>query len=321
MRFAIDPRTADMVKTWLNDLASSSSPAPQWALVDVALVDAEKVQSVLRQVGWAAHNALGASVFASFDAVAPQLFALPKLNAREVAALMRLQEIDSKAPAISLIELAPTMAHTSAQALNPLLQLFAYLSATRVDGDLDLHCRFADTRVLPHLLNALAAPQIQRLGQVVSGWHWLGRDGAPVVYRVPPQVAEADPNATLQLSAAQFAQVMDGSEADTTFVHLLETTPEVVPRMPGHAAFHGRLVRILQTASTRALQQPNDRIQFVVLSLSFGEYFYQNPVLQDTWRAIAQGKARLTELSANWSDATWDALEAAKPKEPEKVSP
>lgn len=248
-------------------------------------------------------------------------FALPQLDAHAIDTLARLQTIETKAPAFSLIELAPALAKAPAEALTPLLQLFAYLSAARIDGDLDLHCRFADTRVLPHVLSALAAHQVQRLGLVVSNWHWLGRDGAPVVFRIPAQVADADPSATLQLSAAQFAQVLDGSEADTTFVQLLETTPEVVPRTPGHAAFHGRLVRILQTASTRELRQPNDRTQFVVLSLSFGEYFHQNPILQDTWRAIAQDKARLTDLSANWSDATWDALEAAKPKEPEKVSP
>lgn len=321
MRFATDPRTPDMVDAWLKCLPSSSDPAPLWALMDTALVDANRVQSVLTHAGWTAHNALSTSVFASFGDVAPKLFEIPRLDAHAFATLARLQAIEPKAPAISLIRLAPALAKTPSDALNPLLQLFAYLSAARIDGDLDLHCRFADTRVLPHLLSALEAHQVLRLGQVVSAWHWLGRDGAPVSYRVTAADGAADTNATLQLSAAQFAQVMDGNEADTTFVHLLETTPEVVPRTQGHAAFHARLVRMLQTANARALDQPLDRIQFVVLSLSFGESFHHNPLLQETWRSIAQDKARLTDLSASWSDATWDALEAAKPKETEKVGP
>jgi Domain of unknown function (DUF4123) len=303
MQFACDPIEAQAIAQaahWL----SERSEAASWLLADAALIDGKRLAAILKSLGWSAMNAFASSPLSAFGDQAPQLISLPRETTVVQQGFARLVAIDSSAPALSgLKSIAPA---------TELQRLFAYLAQARVDGDFDVHCRVADTRVLPSLLRAISPVQERRIAAVIAGWQWFGRDGG--IQRWSPSVGgaagdqAADTMDRLNLTGKQFASMLDASEADGIFTLLLDKTPEVVPdRQRGQ--FHAQLRRHLATATALAVTQPPDRLQFVVLSLTCGEDFHRNAGLQSTWQAVRERSARLAELMESWSDDLWDSLQ------------
>jgi len=96
---------------------------------------------------------------------------------------------------------------------------------------------------------------------------------------------------------------------------LLDNTPELVPAKDrGH--FRVRLSRILRSADARSVEKPNDRFQFVILGLGFGESFYANANLTTTWRAIAAKQTTLVDAMKTWDDDVWKQLETVEGEPP-----
>jgi len=102
--------------------------------------------------------------------------------------------------------------------------------------------------------------------------------------------------------------MLASSEPDTMFDLLLENTPELVPAK-GRGYFRDRLSRILHSADTRSVEIPQDRLQFLILGLGFGEAFHNNEDLQTTWHAIAAKQTTLLDSMKNWDDDFWKRLE------------
>ena len=301
MEFATDPidpvRLAHAVQAMADARPASLG---LWLLVDAALLDPARLASVLRRNGWPHVNALANTPLEAYGAQGPQLLELPPDDEVRAEGLRRLATIDPAAPAFSWLASSHSVAHLQA--------CFGYLAQARHDG-LKLHCRMGDVRVLPTLLAALTEPQTRRVAQAIAQWQWLDRSGAVVGNWLASTKEEsaADAGDHLELDASQFATLLDASEADGIFAQLLETVSQLVPQT-GRAAFHQRLQRALDVASRLHVAGNPDRLQFMVLSLTCGDNFYQHPDLSDTWKAVAQGTS-LSSLMKGWSDELWKALE------------
>ncbi|RIX78341.1 DUF4123 domain-containing protein [Acidovorax cavernicola] len=300
MEFATDPIDPVRLAHAVQAMADTSPSLGLWLLVDAALLDPARLASVLRLNGWSHVNALANTPLEAYGARGPQLLELPRDDEARAEGLQRLATIDPAAPAFSWL--------ASGHSVADLQSCFGYLAQARHDG-LKLHCRMGDARVLPTLLATLSEPQTRRVAQAIVQWQWVDRSGVEVGHWLAADAEEgtADASDHLELDAPQFAALLDASEADGIFAQLLETVSQLVPKTD-RAAFHLRLQRALEAATRLHVAGNPDRLQFVVLSLTCGDDFYQHPDLSDTWKAVAQGTS-LSSLMKGWSDDLWKALE------------
>jgi len=291
-----------------NDLlaaAHAHRTAPLWLLVDAALVDEKRLQSLAASLNWDVSNVLQGSPLEPYGAHAPQLLALPMHIEPAKLGVLRLMALNPQAPAFSVIESAASPAELS--------RLCAYLAQVTIDDDLLVHCRFADVRVLSQLSRTLSPSQLLRVSTCIDAWYW--QDHLCTVQRWPPAVestamAQADASQHLSMDKMQFAAMLDASEPDTVFLLLLENTPELVPHT-NRGQFRDRISYLLARADLRHLTSPNDRFQFAVLGLSCGDDFDEHPGLQATWSAIERGQT-LVEAMKDWSETLWDQLQSGK---------
>jgi Domain of unknown function (DUF4123) len=279
-----------------------------WLLVDAALLGPTQLAVVVARQRWRTSNTLEGSKLDSFGPHAPQLIELIGTPDHVIRGLESLRQMDRSAPALSVIY--------SRAPLSELRALFAWLAHPRIDGDLDLHCRFADTRVLPHLLSVLSPAQRFRVSQCVEQWRWLDRMGRVGEWRCAATGVDTgllDDADQIQVDKAQFDAMLEASEPDIMFTLLLDNTPELVPTSQ-RGQFHQTLVEVLAGANTRGLKTPDDRLQFVILSLSCGLDFHLHAGLATTWEAVKDRGAKLCDQMKQWSDDLWTSLQAATPQ-------
>lgn len=304
MEFACDrvqDATLASAAEWLGRPAGA--PLASWLLVDAALIAVGRLSSLSNAAGFAYVNSLGRCPLAAFGDQAPQLLAVR--DAGQALELVRgLMFPDRTAPAFSFFR--------SSASISDLQELFGYLALPQVEGGLELHCRFADTRVLASLLNTLSPAQALRVGALISEWCWFTRtseiDRWFAADGEQPGADTPDPQPRARLTDQQFTSMLDAGEADTIFSSLIEKTPELVPE-EFRGQFHLILQKYLDAATRRFVSQPNDRLQFVVLCLTVGEDFDRHPDLDATWRSIRKSEASLSELMKTWSDGLWNELE------------
>jgi hypothetical protein len=281
--------------------------AAAWLLIDAALIDSRELAAVAARKGWSLRNSLAGSRLDSFGHRAPQLVELSGAPEAALKALESVRATDRAAPAMSVFH--------SRMPLSELCALFAWLAHPRIDGELDLHCRFADTRVLPHLLSVLWPAQRLRVSRCIEHWWWFDRMGKVVEWQGGTLDDGADPSDgvdQMQVDKAQFDALLAASEPDTMFTLLLDNTPELVPTSQ-RGQFHQTLVDALAGANARKLQTANDRLQFVILSLSCGHGFHLHADLAATWAAVKDRGATLCDQMKQWSDELWTSLESAAP--------
>lgn len=301
--FARNAVTADQLSALAE--AALRQPEPKWLLVDHGIVDAVKSGLAAASLGWQRWPAYEGSALEGFGMSAPYLHALPPMPTADLAAaLARWTAIEPTAVGLSLVAAECRPAELQAT--------LAYLAMTTVDGDLRLHCRCADARVLTNLLPVLSPAQGLRVGRVVRSWWWLDAMGQ-TRHWVAPSTApgsgtEPDNSPHLQLGAGPFQRMMDDSEPDIMFTLLMDKTSELVPEVD-RGAFRGALQRILANATRYSVTRTPDRLQFVVLSLATGEDFHLNPRLEPTWRNIRERGASLTKEMAGWSDDLWTEID------------
>jgi hypothetical protein len=282
--------------------------AVAWLLIDAALIDSKELTTLATRQRWSLRNTLAGSRLDSFGHCAPQLVELSGAPEAALTALESLRATDRAAPALSVFQ--------SRVPLSQLCALFAWLAHPRIDGDLDLHCRFADTRVLPYLLSVLRPAQRFRVSRCIDQWRWFDRTGKVVEWQGGTLDDTADPSdgvEQMQIDKVQFDALLAASEPDTMFMLLLDNTPELVPASQ-RGRFHQTLVDALAGANARKLQTANDRLQFVLLSLSCGPSFHLHADLAPTWVAVKDRGATLCDQMKHWSDELWTSLESATPK-------
>ncbi|QSQ39783.1 DUF4123 domain-containing protein [Xanthomonas translucens pv. translucens] len=279
---------------------------PSWAVLDLALLDATTLHRRMQRNRWTHYNAYAASSLAAFAEHAVWLVALdtePAAHAKQIATLLNWT---AGTPALSFLYGVAEPAQLQA--------LAGYLAKIAVEERKQpLHCRFADTRVLPGLLRQLDAAQRSRVQQAIEDWGWIDRHAAYARWQPAPGAVAADSAAHLRLSAAQFRALRAPSDADAIFVLLLEQTPSLVPA-ERRGQFHARLCAILETADSYRVHDPHSRLQFVVLSMTCGEGFHRLHALADTWAGVQAGEHTLAEHMPLWDSKVWEQLDADPPR-------
>lgn len=293
--------------TQLASFASTVSAQVErkWLLVDHGIVDTVKSARAAGALGLAGVAAFDGSALSSFGMSGPHLHELGEQASKSlVETLAKWVAIEPTAAGLSVV--------CSNSPLDAVRAALAYLAMTTVEGDLRLHCRCADARVLTNLLPLLTDAQARRVSHAIRSWWWLGATGSIEHWSGSAFDGAGgggmDTKDHLHLSDSQFKKMMDNSEPDIMFALLLDKTSELVPETL-RGEFRARLQRILGKASSLYVKQPSDRLQFVVLSLASGENFHVHPGLQPTWRNIRERGASLKQEMASWSDDLWAEID------------
>jgi hypothetical protein len=296
-------------------IASSENPA-RWALIDAALVDADRVRAACARHGMSAVAAYAGSELSAYGDVGVLLVYLADDHNLRAKQVLTLLELAVPSTALSWV-------HSSVD-VKQLQRLFAYLGMARVeDRTQPIHCRFADTRVLPALLTELTTAQLARVGQCIDGWSWVARQGQYVQWQPSSRETgeSADTHEHLHLTVAQFRAMRTAAEPDAIFMMLCEQTPSLVPEADERGDFYLQIERILQVASRFNVHDLKSRLQFVVLSLSCGEDFHTLPELQATWDGVRAGEFQLVDKMPLWGNGIWEKLEYRRPEEERGVLP
>ncbi|WP_411834241.1 DUF4123 domain-containing protein [Pseudoxanthomonas mexicana] len=278
-----------------------------WLLMDLALMDHAAVASFARHAGIGLKNAFAGSGLAAFGDKAPHFVKLPDDAASRHAIARKFIRLAGNATAMSWLR--------SEKPERMLQEIFAYLAEVRVEERrMPIHCRFADTRVLPELLQVLSVEQRRRVKCVVESWSWIGRTGELRSWGGGSEgPGEKDESPVLRLSIEQFRRMQRAAEPDAVFLMLSQKTPEIVPQSE-YGGFHARLCGLLDAADGFGVKAAKDRLQFVVLGLTCGEDFHAVPELQPTWRLVSGQGASLHDLMQGWSDSLWQRLDARNGK-------
>ncbi|PPV04663.1 hypothetical protein XBLMG947_4131 [Xanthomonas bromi] len=305
--FANTPADDQQLARLADALMLHDAPAGRlWALIDVALVGAERFGAFRKRMKFQTYNALAESSLVAFGQHAPHFLECPEDQEALHDTIRQLYRFAGSATAVSWL--------WSDQSRITLQRMAGYLAKVQIeDKKAPVHCRFADTRVLPHLLQVLTPIQSLPVRDAVSAWYWLGREAGTEAWRPHDTVADgAGPApAPLRLSIGQFRAMQVAAEPDALFSSLLDKTPELVPA-DDRGQFHRLIQQLLQTANALSLSTQQDRLQFVTLSFSCGNDFYEIPALQPVWNSIAQHKIGLCDSMRSWGDAIWNALEARR---------
>lgn len=273
-----------------------------WMLLDCALLGQSAVTDFIKHIGLTLENVFSHSELQAFGSYAPHLVRLVGDAESRRRCMEGVLMRAGNAPAVSVLR--------GIGALGDLQRLFSGIAKIQVENrQAAIHCRFADTRILPSLMQTLTRSQTSRMAGIVDGFACFGRSGELLVWYFDDlQRSPDEDEGALRFSVEQFRAMQRAAEPDAIFLMLTQKTPELVPK-GGLAAFHARVEAVLQTADSFGIRQSKDRLQFVVLSLACGENFHAVSELQPTWNAIAAQGASLLDLMQDWSDAVWKELD------------
>ena len=180
-----------------------------------------------------------------------------------------------------------------------------YLIGRTEDG-MEWPIRWADTRVLPHFIQALPKDIRTSLLRVVVVWGATSRDGAACFWYeerldVPPPRFDK-----LPLSDAMFAQFVDIAEAEAVVAKIDELQPAMLrARQPSDC--HRLVTRQLAIADQFNMQQARVRQHFSMLAFMLREEFVFDTEMQrllGRFRDSANYDAEISDLS----DHFWDRL-------------
>lgn len=292
--FASDP-----VQALQQAAASAHDPAPcggLWALVNHAGIPG--LDARLQSEGVVRHSLFGEPADAAARQVAPLLFALGDLGEpRWQQLLYWLAEHGSYTG--SLLFLCSELPAATLQA-----RLAHRVDARLHDGE-DVVLRYFDARVFEALLQVLTPAQRAAWLSPAQHWWYVDRAGLLQGCEGVPDVHGADPLAeALQLDAAQFAALLDATEADQVAGLLRQRAGESFLRIEP-AARHAFVQRHVQQARRDChLQSVGDLATYCALALLHGEGFAAAPVWRLALGRVAAGEWTLAQAARHVEDET-----------------
>jgi hypothetical protein len=164
---------------------------------------------------------------------------------------------------------------SSASSINENFRLFAN---AMTDDDQEFLLRFADTRVLPGLPDALRQAYWDGMTCLLSDWIVIGRDGTPQALPLNPNRASF--KAGFQLSPAEFAHLLSNGEADAILDAIAESNPEALPE-GSRAAIYDRVVASCSYAQRHKVQAFPDVVALAYLALLNDGKGLRDPNLSD----------------------------------------
>jgi hypothetical protein len=162
-----------------------------------------------------------------------------------------------------------------ASAVNDNFRLFA--NAVTEDEQ-EFLLRFADTRVLTGLPNALRQTYWAGMTCLLSDWIVIGRDGKTQSLPLPADRAAL--NSEFRLSPAEFASLMTNSDPDAVIDAIAENNPEALPEGP-RAAIYDKVLASCSFAEQYKVRSFPDLVALAYLALLDDGKGLRDPKLSD----------------------------------------
>lgn len=314
MDYATNPHLPELhaqLTQWLHRPTLVKHSA-KWLLLDASLLEQNAFERLTKPYADThLYNVFSKSRFEVYGLYAPHLLRIDQLaQPAQSSFIADLLKLTNGIPALAALD-----ACEDTVSLRECLTWFA--QAFTPDG-LELYCRIADTRITPALVQVLDEEQRIKLGQNVLQWQVVNRLGLleALLPNIKPQKDDETPfkkfssGKPFTLTNAQFAEVMQKSEADSLFQTLLEHNPDLVPAT-NRGLFHQRLMTIAERAHQRGIEGSTDLFTFTIVALNTHDKFDEHPVLKETWESVKQKKAGFDKLASKWTDKIWDELAQA----------
>ena len=304
IEFAVSPHSKDLgsiVIDWV--LSAMAAGDSVLALVDASMVNTQSLISLVKANQSIVTPILSDTPMESYGVHGPILWSI---GTESFDLLLKLLKLSNKKPALSLIR---RRADVDIKTLRDILR---WLALIETEEGLQLYCRYADTRVLPALLDQLDAPQHQVLSESIQTWRWIARDGAKLEERHFLRNTISQHlnllSAHLKLSNAQYNQILLLSEADMVSQILIERMPDLLSNgLSGE--FHQRISAILDRARAKGLHELNDFFEYAVVALSTYDDFAEHVCLQELWGAFQKERQSFGDWAAAWPENIWQDLE------------
>jgi hypothetical protein len=303
---------------WMSTQESDTNTG-KWLLFDGAVLGEKVTKKLIALLPKnTVHNIFFGTPLASYDLLSPHLIQLSHGSAVRNRIPGWLEHMNG-VPAVSLLDASAD--------LQTVCRHLSWRGQARTCDDMDLYCRFADTRVTPSLMRTLLEDQLAILGRCIHEWRIVDRHGGLAVVlknSVQPQAMttgerNADSVEQLRLSDKQFSIMMREAEADEIFQMLCEGASDLVPD-DNHGDFYFRLSSLVAAGRRHGLEKLKDLYQFCVIALATSDEFYVAPELDECWSKMHAGMDDFGALVARWSDETWNALESIRMAGPTELS-
>lgn len=312
MQFAVSPHAGnlgDALRDWVASATTNATPV--FAIVDGSMFESHVLTSLMAANHPAIAPVLSDTPLESYGVHGPLLCDVGEASLRLLGKLLRLS---NQKPALSFVKPRADVA--------TLRDALRWLAVAQTGEEVRLYCRYADTRVLPGLLEALNPPQRQVLAGAIEQWRWIARDGGALEDRIFPESPPEDtalPAGALQLDDSQYAGLLRHAEPDMVCQLLIERLPELLPAgLSGPV--HRRIAAIVDRARTRGIDELNDLFQYAIVALSTYDDFAQHPCLRDAWEAYGKNGSSFGAFVESWPEDVWQELQGAARSRPENES-
>jgi len=291
---------ADELALWLDERSPQNYRC--FAIADMTMLDAKMLARLERHASTGV-QILETSRYAAYEELGPRLIPLGRLPSER---MQRFLSASDGVPALSFVELlAPEGI--------PQLQSLAWLAEAETADGMQMYCRYADTRILPVLLDTLTDDQTAVPAGSIRRWAWVNREGRlnQKIFAAT-KVVNDEPLPPLSFEDQQFSSLMQAAEADLIFGMLHESSPEIIPETT-RFDIHRRLSNLLDAGRERGVVDASDQLQFVAIAWSSSETFYQLPCLAPSWEIIRDQKGRFSDVVKTWDDSIWEQIDALNP--------
>lgn len=298
MYFAINSWPDDLPEKLLDRLNSQHPPncdSNTYALVDMSF--APDLVQQLPKLRLKAHSLYTDTRLAGLLDVSPHLVPLAKRNEQQLRGLNTLAHACRSKPMLSLL-VSPLNASDLCRHFTP------WLLAKTDDGS-EWPTRWADTRVLPNLLDCLSDNERTELLAPLQAWLVVDRSAQIHLWPGQGRTTPSGHEGPWQLDDTRYARLLDAGEADAVISQIDDRQHALLEgRLP--AEVHREVSRLLGIASTAGIHAAGERQHFASLGLMLKPEFTEHPALQSLLHQTRQGADYLPAI-AQLPEAFWQA--------------
>ena len=299
MFFAVNPWSDELVPALLHDVAEAQSAWPSCHVV--VLLDLAFGETFFSEWPWRRmrrHNVYQAGPLAELSRVGLCMLELSDVASNHADALHLLKGRVNHKPMFSLLisALAPDML---AQSWQPFL-------LARTDDGLEWPVRWGDSRVVPHLLDAMTDAERTHFLAPLYAWLSVGRGGNLMRWvGGGDHTALPRDNSIWTLDEDRFHRLIELAEADALLSRIDEVRPDLL-RHQTPLASHRGVTQCLSLADRGGIQSAPDRLALSMIGLGLDDAFMQHPAFELLLRNTQSG-ARFTQEVTALPDEFWRA--------------
>lgn len=303
MYFAVNPTAPAAMSALSTALAvsrQSTSDIQAYALVDTSFHEGLG-KRLRRRYSGRLRDIYAETRLAELSDLSPCLIGLADTGDREWALADLLADCSGR-PMLSFL--------TSALSLDALTLHFRQLVQITTEDELSWPLRFADTRIIPSLLEVLNTDQRTALLQPIEGWWIVSRSGeiGALSTCVNGDSTAKWPERGLVLTDDQFARLVADSEADGLINTLSMAAPEALAdRLP--AEVFATVSRHCALSDRYGLSGSENRLRLALLALTLPEGATESPAMREILHRAGEGEPLAALIEAQ-PDDFWEAAHA-----------